>query len=278
MRFHLSIFDSSSVKLGRDRRLPAYGWLLFAALAGALLHTVTARATSDYQDWWWNPALDGMGFNVGHQGDTVVVAWYHYAPGEYATFLLFYGPLINDAVSGTLWRSHGPVPGNGYNPAAVDRVAVGTASMQFQSDNRATFTYNYDGGSGVMNLQRFSFGQQDFSGIWQYSAVGESDDCTLPANDGAFTDTGVLSASHQGTALDLVESQLGGTTCTYRLITSQKGSYYEADGTFSCSDGASGSVSVSDLRKLDHILSFKYDIETTVGETCRQSIRVGAVK
>jgi len=39
------------------------------ALFSAMSHA------GNYQDWWWDPQQSGMGFNVGHQGNTVVVAW-----------------------------------------------------------------------------------------------------------------------------------------------------------------------------------------------------------
>jgi hypothetical protein len=40
--------------------------------------TTTSAMATNYQDWWWNPGLSGMGVNIGHEGNTIVAAWYLY--------------------------------------------------------------------------------------------------------------------------------------------------------------------------------------------------------
>ena len=129
-----------------------------------LLASATASSTSNYQDWWWNPGLSGMGFNIGQQGDTVFVSWYLYDTDSDATFLYLADSLSDNVVSGTLLRSSGPMPGGGFDPNLVDVTAVGTATLTFLSGNQATFAYDYDGLSGTINLERFSYDRFDMSG------------------------------------------------------------------------------------------------------------------
>ncbi|MCG6967185.1 MAG: hypothetical protein LJE59_11800 [Chromatiaceae bacterium] len=251
----------------------------FAASIFLAILATNTTATTNVQDWWWNPALNGMGFNVGQQGDTVSVAWYLYDSSENPTFLIFFGPLVNDVVEGSLWRSYGPQPGIGYDPDNVTSEVVGTARLSFSSGNAAVFSYDYDGRSGTINLQRFSFGAQDFSGEWEYVGNNVTSGCTNPSNNGADINGGRLSISQNGNFAVVTDTDYtAGGTCTYNLTLSQKGSYYQGSGTFSCNYGVSGTAVVSDVRKTDDFLTLQYDAQATSGETCREQSKLAAVE
>ena len=120
---------------------------LAAAILVLALTGSAAAVTSNYQEWWWNPAQNGMGWNVGQQEGTVFVAWYHYDGARRPTFLYMAGTLSNNAVSGTLFRPNGTPPAN-YNPATFGNVAVGSATLRFTGPNSATFNYSFDSQSG----------------------------------------------------------------------------------------------------------------------------------
>jgi hypothetical protein len=246
--------------------------ILLAAIGG------NVAATSNYQDWWWNPALDGMGFNIGQQADTVAVAWYFYDANGEPTFLALAGPLVNDVVEGTLWRSSGPPPGPGYDPDNVTRTAVGDAILTFQSGNLATFDYDYDGGSGTIAIQRFTFGSTEVSGVWDYIASGEVSECILPENAGPFTASGYLSITQTGSGVAVTQVFNTGEICTYSLTGTQKGSYVDASGTYSCNFGIAGNASLHDIRVIDDSLTFGLETKITNGETCRQQGKLAAVK
>lgn len=47
----------------------------FAAAILLAFFATTAAATEDYQDLWWNPAQQGMGFNINQQGNKIQVIW-----------------------------------------------------------------------------------------------------------------------------------------------------------------------------------------------------------
>lgn len=250
-------------------------------IAAAILlaiFTATAASTENYQDWWWNPALNGMGWNIGQQDNTITVAWYLYDSTENPSFLILSGPLVGNAVEGTLFRSFGPLPGPGYDPLDVTSTAVGTAQIVFQAGNQATFTYDYDGLAGTIALERFSYDFEDFSGEWAYAATGDISDCSDPSNNEAYTNGGRLSISQNGNAVSVTNTDNAGGTCTYNLTFSQNGSYYDGSGTFSCNYGVSGTASISDARKVDDFFTFEYAAQATSGETCREQSKVAAVE
>ena len=249
-----------------------------AALVLLTVITSNAAATGNYQDWWWNPALDGMGFNVGQQGDTVVVAWYFYESSGEPTFLMLAGPLVDDVVEGTLWRSSGPPPGPGYDPEDVVRTDVGSAILTFESGNSARFGYDYDGGSGTILLQRFSYDVPDISGVWDYIASGEVSDCILSVNEGPYTVSGYLSIIQDSDTVAVVQVYDTGEVCTYNLSVTQNGSYADASGNYSCNFGIAGIASFEGIRVIDDSLTFGLETTMTNGETCKQQARVAAVK
>ena len=76
----------------------------FAALA-LCLALPNAFAFKDYQDWWWDAAQSGMGFNIGQQGSTVFVMWFLYGDDGKGTFLQLSGAMSDDGfLQGTLYQ------------------------------------------------------------------------------------------------------------------------------------------------------------------------------
>ena len=111
----------------------------------------------NYDDWWWNPAMSGMGLSVGQKDDTLVVAWYHFDADQQPIYLMLSGRLEGNVLSGPLFRTKGPQPGLGYDPRKVQRIPAGTASIEFQGTNQAILNYNYEGRSGQIPLQRYVY-------------------------------------------------------------------------------------------------------------------------
>lgn len=237
-----------------------------------------ATATPNYQDWWWNPALSGMGNSIGQQGDTLAVAWYLYDSAENPSFLTLAGPLVNGVLEGTLWRTYGPQPGTGYDPNAVMYEAAGTARLSFNSSNQATFDYDYDGLSGTINLQRFTYGQLDIAGEWAAFEIGTYTGCTDPTLDGPEGGVTSYSIFQSGSAITIVETYLEGFTCTYKLTGAQKGSYLDASGTLACPFGVTGNVTFHEMRVVEDFLTFDYDLQFLTGETCRSEAKVSAIR
>jgi len=102
-------------------------------------------ATTNYQDMWWalGGRESGWGINFAHQSDVIFATWFTYDlsrnPLQMSATLFKTGPAT---YSGTLVRTSGPpfsaVP---WDPRAVIRTDVGTATVTFANGNRATFNY-----------------------------------------------------------------------------------------------------------------------------------------
>lgn len=242
------------------------------------IFAATASATTNFQDWWWNPALSGMGWNIGQQDNTVFVAWFLYDESENPMFLTLTGPLVGNTVEGTLVESFGPPPGPGYNPADVERIIVGTAQLVFLAGNQATFSYEYGGLSGTINLERFTYAQLDISGEWAAFEIGAYSGCTDPTLDGPEGGVTSYSIFQSSSDITIVETYLDGFTCTYKLAGSQKGTYIDAVGTLSCPFNVTGNVAFHGMRVVDDFLIFDYELQFLTGETCRSEAKVSAIR
>ena len=110
---------------------------------------------TNYQDLWWavGGAESGWGINFAHQGDAIFATWFTYdfsgAALPLSATLTKVGPGI---YSGSLIKTSGPafsaVP---FNPNAVIRTVVGTATVTFSNGNAATFSYQVSLGSQTVN-------------------------------------------------------------------------------------------------------------------------------
>jgi hypothetical protein len=105
----------------------------------------------NYQDLWWGAPAgseSGWGVNIAHQGDTLFVTWFTYAPGGKGMWLVGsnVAKVGNSTYSGTLYRTVGmPFDAAGWNPARVGVAAAGQATFVFSDAGTGTFTYTLDG-------------------------------------------------------------------------------------------------------------------------------------
>ncbi len=238
----------------------------------------SACATQNYSDWWWNSSQSGMGVHVNHQGNIVAASWFLYDPDGSPSFMLLAGTLTNNQLTGNLSRSTGPQPGPSFDPNAVTRTTVGTATLTFTGSNSATLSYSYNGLSGTLNLSRNTFTSPSISGTWQYAVASTISSCTNSNYNGASTDDGYASIAVSGGRVSMTTYSSDGSSCSYSTSYTQTGSTANGSGTFSCSYGISGSMIFQDLRVSDDFMIANYSKQATSGETCRESGKFGAVK
>lgn len=149
----------------------------FVLITSFLFSLLLGRAEATvYQDFWWNPSMSGMGWNVSQQNNTVVMAWFNYGEDGKASFLTLSGELDSNKVKGMLYRSTGMPPQSSYSPAIVNTQPVGTAELEFNASNSAVFTYKYDGRSGRIVLERFTFSVPNMTGRYS-GAFSETFTC-----------------------------------------------------------------------------------------------------
>ena len=221
-------------------------------LTGTLLALLSALShAGNYQDWWWDPQQSGMGFNVGHQGNTVVVAWYNYGEDGKASYLTMAGPLNGSVLKAGLYRGTGPAPGPGYSASQVKQTLVGEASITFGSDTHAQFNYSFDGKEGTIALERFTYETMDITGTWNFVNKNTYVGCDYPGYNKNQIDYGTMRITKQ-TAAHTYWLQTGSCEITFKA--SQAGAQVSGVGTFQCEDGTGGSTVISKMTVSDQVM------------------------
>ena len=109
---------------------------------------------TNYTDMWWaaGGAESGWGINftqqLTQQGDIIFATWFTYDyTGAALPMSAQLDKVGSNVYSGTLIRTSGP-PFNAvpFNPDAVIRTPVGTATVTFTNGNAATFSYQVNDG------------------------------------------------------------------------------------------------------------------------------------
>lgn len=148
--------------------LPGAGLALFrdsgSGTAGAPSPQNFANVHSpSYQALWWaspGGSENGWGLNIAHQGDTLFVTWFTYdTDGSPMWLVMSDANRASEGVySGALYRTTGPPFFNFTPGSSIGLTQVGTASFQFSSPTRGTFSYSLGG-----VLQSKSIERQEFS-------------------------------------------------------------------------------------------------------------------
>lgn len=122
-----------------------------------------AGALPSYQDLWWNAPAgseSGWGVNIAHQGNTLFVTWFTYAPDGRGMWLV--GSNVartgNATYAGTLFRAVGPAfHASPWDPSSVRLAAVGQVSFVFSDAANGTMSYTVDGVSQSKAITRQAF-------------------------------------------------------------------------------------------------------------------------
>jgi hypothetical protein len=133
--------------------LPTCAWGTLANLSLA----------TNYTAMWWVVAgvESGWGINFDHQSNAIFATWFTFDfngnPLPMSATLFRVG--TSNVYTGTLIRTSGPpFSANPWNPGAVNRAEMGTATVTFLDGNRATFTFvgnaSLNGVSQTKQLER----------------------------------------------------------------------------------------------------------------------------
>ncbi len=151
--FSSPIFSSSVFRAAQRLRILALLALLSLASGMAM-----AQNTS-YQGLWWVAAESGWGFNITHQGDVVVAAWYTYdTNGKPMWLLLSAAKQADGSFTGDVHRTTGrPFSQINGSPALVSTAKVGTATLRFASATALQLNYTVNGTSQQKSMTRYNF-------------------------------------------------------------------------------------------------------------------------
>lgn len=213
--------------------------LLSAALPAAAANTFSADAS----DMWWKPDESGWGVNVVQQGNVIFATLYVYAADGTAHW--FVAPDMEApggsplTFTGDLYETTGPAFTASFNPGAVTRRVVGTATFTYSASNSAAFAYSVDGKSVARNIQRMTWRSPDLSGEYEVWRNIRSSNCTDMGNssyDYIIQQSGnaVTIQAYQGVALQ----------CSWSGTVSQAGRMSAITASGTCG----GTPSTSSLR------------------------------
>ncbi len=120
----------------------------------------------NYSDHWWNPSESGWGVTIADHDTQIFAVWYHYDTDGSPLWFVVPGGTFNanrTYFSGDVYRATGPSYASAtFDPAAVSRTKVGTASFDFAAPGAApgTAVFSYSVGSGPRSkrIERLPFG------------------------------------------------------------------------------------------------------------------------
>ncbi len=112
----------------------------------------------NFQDLWWNPAENGWGINIAHQGDILFTTLFTYgADGRGRWYVMSSGNRTSPGVyTGILYETRGPAF-NAVPWGATTSTPVGNMTLTFNGGNQATLLYDVGGVRVTKQIQRQVF-------------------------------------------------------------------------------------------------------------------------
>jgi hypothetical protein len=241
-------------------RLTSLGVFLsyVAAFVTALVISSSAMAQNlgtTFTDLWWNPAESGWGVTVDHQQNVMFLTFFIYqadgTPYWVAATLQKVGDTglgsVPQVFTGGLNEYHGSWFGGPFNAATVTPKSVGTATFSSSSLNAATLQYSINGVNVTKTIQRQTLSNVNYSGQYLGGTSYTNSNCANPANNGTISDSGHLSITQSGTAVQITsQGQLA--PCVYNGTYSQQGSVGAVSGSYTCADGTAGQFSLFSMQ------------------------------
>lgn len=227
---------------------------LLLALALSLVTRAALPMTPsslDVTDLWWNPDESGWGVNVVQQGTIAFATFFVYDSNGRAHWYvasnlnLGASSATSATFSGDLLETQGPYFAIPFNPSAVSRSKVGTATLRVDSPGSGTLVYTVNGTTVTKAIRRQTWAVNDASGTYEGSRTIGSASSSLGCNIGTSSFSNVR-ISQSNDAFSMVGT-LAGSTCTFTGNYSQEGHLGASSGSFSCDNGTQGSYAITQL-------------------------------
>lgn len=245
---------------------------LGALILSAALAAGQAGATSystDASDLWWNPAESGWGVQMIQQDRTIFATMYVYAQSGQPEFYVAVLETTATAYlwTGTVYRTTGPWWGAAFNPALVNEVPVGTMSFQMLTVATAQLDYTISGVQVTKSVRRMAFANERIDGVYLGGAKQAA--VSGPCVAAGPIEAGV-SITHGGDSTVSATMIVGSASCTMTNGTyEQHGRFGFVWGNYSCANGETGTISLSEVTVTVDTLTFRYRFSGTgPGYTC----------
>jgi len=220
-----------------------------AVLACALALCTSAHGATpfsvDASDLWFNPAEAGWGVNIAQQGDVAFLTLFVYGDDNKPTWFVasdLQGVKDGSTVtySGDLFATTGPTfSAAKFDPTLVTTTKVGTAVFTVINGTDATLSYTVNGRNVVKRVVRQTWRENDATGAY-IGYVGGT--CATAVNGPEESLTFVVTQAMP--AFRMSTTGTSGASCGSTRKYTQQGRLGSVDGTFSCSNGRTGSFSL----------------------------------
>ena len=201
---------------------------------------------------WSTPSEPGSGVTATHEEPVIFLTFFIYRGDRTPYWVSATVTRAPDAggafvYTGDLYETNGPPFGAPFDPAQVTYRKVGLVT--FASNGvTATVTYTIDGVTVSKALTRFTLHNLDFSGTYAGAITYVTGNCTSPALNGrTFLEYGLTTITQPAGQLNILIHGAN-TTCAMSGNYLQLGSWGNASGAMSCTDGTSGSVLIAAMR------------------------------
>lgn len=238
---------------------------LIAAIAVACAltaPTVHAAATAnEVADLWWTTSESGWGIQLSQQHETVFATMYVYGPdGSPDFYVAVLDPASAVAWSGVVYRTSGPWFGGPFNPAAVTENVVGSMTFTLKSFYNAELAYTIDGTPVVKTVTRFSFANDHVGGNYYGAATATTLSGTCPSTGPVPV---VVQFTHAGGVPFTGVVATAASTCTMTGSYGQRGRYGDVFGTYSCTNGESGTGAITSIAVTHATVTFHFRFDGT---------------
>ena len=163
----------------------ALRFILAIALAGAMLHSLPARA-DDYTDIWWaGPTEDGWGVNLIQSQDFIFATFFVYGPAPAKTPVWYAGNLSRsgNSFTGGLYQTTGTGIGVKWDANDHSATQVGTATFTPTSTTTGTLVYNVNAANEVKAIVRQTLTSIATGGSYFGTGVIYTTGCSNPGNN-----------------------------------------------------------------------------------------------
>ena len=227
---------------------------LFASLALAVA-TLSSPAWStsfstDQSDLWYIPAESGWGIQFVQRGSVIFATMFVY---DQSNTPIWYVATMHSAGgltwTGDLLLTSGPWFGTvPFNSNAVTFRQVGTMTWTANTTTTGALSYSVDGVPVSKNVVRQLLVLDTFSGHYGGGIHQTLSSCSNPGFNGTNEAIGVLNVMQNGSAITLQSLPFPAGSCSFPGTLSQAGQMGDVTGSFSCSDGTSGTFHLFEMQ------------------------------
>lgn len=250
---------------------PIRRFLAALAAATAALVALDAPAATqyspDYTDAWQVPGEAGYGFFVNQQGATIFLAIFVYGGDTLPRWYFASGltPTSTTNFTGPLYRTQGTSFNAPWNPASLQVIPVGTATLTFASPTSGSITYTVDGIVVTKALVRNSLPRNNLAGTFIGAISTRTSGCTVASNTPTLATFGEsFTITDDGIASPRFVMNFGLATgalasCTFTGTYAVSGRMGNIDnGSWTCSGVANaGTFSMSEIQVSQNSFSAK---------------------